>query len=223
MKTLIRTLHPEVKVIDQAKGIVDYVSSDETVDHHREIIRAGGWRFTYFKKNAPFVDSHNYNCIDRQLGKVIDFRVQDGRLVERVQWAIDVPDNKLAQLGWKMTLGGYLKAVSVGFIPIRSASSYDSDPSDWREHLSQLGLTEETGVRRIYLEQEQYELSACIIGANPNALARAYKGGAIGDEDLENLSKFGVERETAEGPDHPVEGSTAKQRARLALLMQLTE
>jgi hypothetical protein len=56
MNKLIRTIHPEVKVVDASKGIVDYVASDESVDSYREIIRANGWKFTNFKKNAPFVD-----------------------------------------------------------------------------------------------------------------------------------------------------------------------
>jgi hypothetical protein len=45
-----------------------------------------------------------------------------------------------------------------------------------------LGLPPDCPARRIYLEQEQMELSACIIGANPNALARAYKAGVIDDD-----------------------------------------
>src|SRR5882724_11029049 len=110
---LIRTIHPEVRVIDKAKGIVDYVASDETLDSYREIIRADGWRFTHFKKNAPFVDSHDYNTIGNLLGKVTDFKIEKKQLVERVQWAVD-SDSDLAKLGFSLTEGGYLKAVSVG-------------------------------------------------------------------------------------------------------------
>ena len=63
------------------------------------------------KKNAPFVDSHDYSTFEKLVGKVIDFRVdaRKGQLVNRFQWAVDVPDNQLAQLGWKMTESGYLK------------------------------------------------------------------------------------------------------------------
>ena len=100
---LIRTIHPEIRIVDASKGIVDYIASDETIDSYREVIRADGWRFTMFQKNAPFVDSHNYHCIDKLLGQVIDFHIEGRQLVERVQWAIDVEDNKLAKIGWKMT------------------------------------------------------------------------------------------------------------------------
>ena len=47
---LIRTIHPEIRVIDEAEGLVEYVASDESIDSYREIIRAKGWKFNLFKK-----------------------------------------------------------------------------------------------------------------------------------------------------------------------------
>jgi hypothetical protein len=173
---LHRTLHPETRVLDARKGIVEYVASDETLDQQGEVIRAKGWRFTHFPKNAPFVDSHDYGTIGKCIGKVIDFAVKGKRLIETVQWAVDVAENQLAQFGWKMTAAGFLKAVSVGFNPVRSLRPGDKG---WSAELSDLGLSDSTEVRRIYVEQEQIELSAVILGVNPNALARAYKGGVI--------------------------------------------
>jgi hypothetical protein len=184
MKSLTRTIHPEVRIVDEERGIVDYVASDETIDYYKEIIRASGWRFTNFKKNAPFVDSHDYSSIDKVLGKVIDFGIEKKRLVERVQWAIDVPENGLAQLGWKLTLGGYLKAVSVGFFPVKMVSKFGGDAAAWAAQLKELGLDSESPVRTIYLEQEQCELSACVIGANPNALAKACRDQFVDKDDL---------------------------------------
>lgn len=210
MKKLIREIHPEIKIVDAAKGIVDYVASDESLDSFREIIRADGWRFTRFRKNAPFVDSHDYYSLDKLLGKVIDFRVEGRTLVERVQWAIDVAENKMAQLGWKMTQAGYLKAVSVGFFPVRYVFPDGSD--NWKSQLKDLGLAENTPVRTIYTEQEQIELSAVIIGANPNALAKAYKSGAIDDSDLDTLSQEYSKRQTAPAADPPADAAEAYQR-----------
>ena len=48
MKT-IRSLNAEVKIVDAAKGIVDYIASDESIDSYAEIIRASGWKFTRFE------------------------------------------------------------------------------------------------------------------------------------------------------------------------------
>jgi hypothetical protein len=218
---LVRTIHPEIRVLDAAKGLVEYVASDETVDSYREIIRADGWRFDLFKKNAPFVDSHDYSTLEKLLGNVVDFKVAGKKLVETVQWAVDVTDNKLAQLGWKMTAAGYLKAVSVGFYPVRMATRWDSDQSGYLSELTSLNLAPESGVRAIYQEQQQIELSACIIGANPNALAKSYKAGVLDDADLEFLSIETAKRETDNAATDPADAAKSRQRARTAFLVEL--
>lgn len=180
-----REIHPEIKILDEAEGLVEYVASDETLDHCREIIRADGWRFTFFRKNAPFVDSHGTYSISQLLGSVVDARVEGKRLIEVVKWAHDVPENKLARIGFAMTKAGHLKAVSVGFKPLH----YITDYAEIRAMAEDMGIAPETaaGIRCIYTEQEQMELSACIIGANPAALARAYHAGAINDADLDEV------------------------------------
>ena len=50
------------------------------------------------------------------------------------------------------------------------------------------GALDAAQLRAVYLEQEQIELSQCVIGANPNALARAYKAGCLTEEDLDDLA-----------------------------------
>ena len=221
MNKLTRTIHPEVRVLDAAKGLVEYIASDETLDSYREIIRADGWRFTNFKKNAPFVDSHDYSTIEKLLGNVVDFRVAGKKLVETVQWAVDVADAKLAQLGWKLTASGYLKAVSVGFFPVKQVTRWDADQAGYLAELTSLGLAPESGVRAIYQQQEQIELSACIIGANPNALAKSYKAGVLNDADLEFLCEENTKRETDGLATDPADAISSRLRARTAFLMDL--
>lgn len=220
MNKLYRTLHPEIRVIDSKAGIAEYVASDETIDSYREVIRASGWRFNRFQKNAPFVDSHDYGTLENLLGKVVDFAVRGKQLVETVQWAIDVADNKLAQLGWKMTEAGYLRAVSVGFMPTRFLTKWDAQDArkrgEWLAQLGELGLGEDQAPRTIFVEQEQVELSACIIGANANALAKSYKAGFIDDETLDKISLMQSKRETAGATDDLADVALARQRVRAA-------
>jgi hypothetical protein len=151
---------------------------------------------------------------------VIDFRVEGSQLIERVQWAIDVAENQLAKIGWKMTEAGYLKAVSVGFMAVRYISKWDSNPDMitlWNQQLKELNLDpNKTPCCCIYLEQEQYELSACIVGSNPNALAKtaqAYKAGILSDEDINTLSLETSQRETAHPADSPALAAWAIERA----------
>ena len=179
-------LHPEVRIVDAQAGLVDYIASNEAIDCYDEVIAATGWRFTRFAKNAPFVDSHNYWTIEKLLGSVVSAKVEGKNLVERVQWAKDVQENRLAQIGWKMTLGGFLKAVSVGFYPVRWVRN---GGEGWSAACQQLGIKADDAakIRYIYLEQEQIELSACIIGANPEALAKAHTEGVVKDADLAGI------------------------------------
>ena len=214
-------LHPQIKVIDQAKGLVEYVASNEAIDSYNEIIRADGWKFNRFAKNAPFVDSHNYGSIDCLLGKVVDYAVQGKNLVETVQWAIDVPSNELAQKGFQMTSAGYLKAVSVGFMPTKYVTKWDSNPTAFQEQCEALNLAPKDNVRVIYLEQEQIELSACVIGANPDAVARAYKAGILDDAWLEKISTSLAKRKIADSTDSPAAVEKARQRVRTATMMEL--
>lgn len=234
-KTLRKEIAVEAKVLDSGSGIVEYVASDESIDSYGEVIRASGWRFDRFAKNAPFVDSHSYYNIADLLGKVVDFRVDGKRLVETVQWAIDVPSNSKARIGWDMTRAGYLKAVSVGFVPRRMVSKWDSDKAGWMAQLKDLGLHEEQGVRAIYIEQEQIELSAVIIPANPNALmqvAKAYKAGCITEADLLALSRSCVGNHSPSNPttdnassasDPGPADDTAKARARAAFVERIQQ
>jgi len=178
-----RSLNVTARILSEADGTVEYVASDATLDSYQESILSSGWRFNLFHKNSPFVDSHNYFSIESLLGKVISARIEGGQLIETVQWAKDIAEHKLATIGWKLTVGGFLKAVSVGFRSIKSAFPNDAG---WNGFVAQAGLTapDAAKCRRIFVEQEQLELSACVLGANPSAVAKAYHAGCIKDADL---------------------------------------
>lgn len=213
-KTLRRVIHPEVRVVDEKKGLVEYVASTETLDSYREVIRADGWKFDHFKKNAPFVDSHDYGTIDKLIGRVVSFEVRGKKLIEVAQWAIDVADNTLAQRGFAMTQAGYLKAVSVGFWPVKYVSRWDSNASGYLTELNKLDIKpDDVGApRTIYLEQQQIELSACIIGANPDALCKAYKAGIIDDAFVNFLSVEQTKRTTDRSAVDAADAERSRQR-----------
>ena len=227
---IVRTIHPVCKVIDAKKGVVQYLASDESLDSYREIVRAAGWQFDRFRKNAPFVDSHDYSTVKNLLGCVTDFSVdtKKSQLVETVQWAIDVADNDLARLGFAMTEAGYLKAVSVGFAPVKYASRW-SDESDWQDAVNLLKLSagDAAVAQIIYLQQQQLELSACILGANGNAVAKAYAGGALSDQDLDRLTDVAektlsqtVVRSTGSAPADPADGAANLVRQERAAFLR---
>jgi hypothetical protein len=218
----IRRQIPTVaRVLDDKAGTVEYVASDESLDCYGEIVRANGWKFTHFAKNAPFVDSHDYSSITKLLGQVVDFRVEKNQLVEVVAYSRE--PGTLAEWAYKMVRDGFLKAVSVGFVPVNMATKYDSNQSAFISQITELKLDPQTAakLRAVYLEQEQIELSQCVIGANPNALAKAYKAGCLTDEDIDKFSAMKANFETVIPADDRADAGVTRRRAKLALLAEI--
>lgn len=91
------------------------IFSTASVDRHGEIVMQN-WDLKYFKKNAVFLDSHNYNSIEHILGKVKKIGIKEDKLQGDVEFCLDNPKGLLA---YKMALGGFLSATSVGFIPLQ--------------------------------------------------------------------------------------------------------
>lgn len=213
-------LKAEVHVLDEKAGIAEYIASDQTIDSDREIVKASGWRFDQFQKNSPFVDSHNYSSIEYKLGEVVDWKIDGDRLIETVQWITGVPEHRLATIGWKMTVAKMPPACSVGFLPLTAVNR--GSGKAWQDACASVGqdATKTTAVR-ICLAQQQKELSAVILGANPNAVAKCYKLGALTDEDLETISNEHAKRETANATDDPADVAKARQRAQTAFLLGL--
>lgn len=163
-------LHVRTSVPKDAgnEPIVDFISSDESLDRYNEIITADGWVLDTYLKNPVFQDSHDYSTILRTIGKATVTQVRDGKLFQRIQFAIDA--NPLAKIAYALYKGGFLNAVSVGFVPVK-----------WQNGDANSGFA------RKYTKQILLETSAVAIPANPNALQLAYDAGAIEKRDLREL------------------------------------
>ena len=221
-KTLRREFNVVPRVLSEAEGTIEFVASDETIDCYGEIVRVNGWKFTHFQNNAPFVDSHDYSCIEKLLGQVIGSRVENNQLVQTVKYA-RLPGT-LSDFAFKMCRDGFLKAVSVGFVPVRTVSRYDSNPAGFQQQIAELKLQPADAGRLqcVYLEQEQLELSQCILGANPNALAKAYKAGCLSEQDLDTLSaKIAHVNKPASSATSRADAEEAARRARTAYWLEL--
>jgi hypothetical protein len=87
--------------------------------------------------------------------------------------------------------------------------------------LKELGLPADAPVRTIYTEQEQVELSCCVVGSNPNALAKALRAGAINRADIETLSLEYSQRENGRAADSPAPAAPVPEQARARFLEEL--
>lgn len=195
-RTGLRTLL-QVEVREAEAGApaatLDFVASTATLDRYHEVIEPAGWRLDTYRRNPVFQNAHNYGDILFTLGKAVSTEVRTlsggPALCQRIEFATEV--NPVARIAYGLYRGGFLNAVSVGFIPLR-----------WEDPPSPCGFgaagggneakgTEGRGKpRRRYLEQELLEVSAVAIPANPDALVLGLKSGAIGKADLQEAAEL---------------------------------
>ena len=155
---------------------LDFIASTATLDRYREVIEPSGWRLEAYRRNPVFQNAHNYGDILFTLGKALVTEVravgEQQALCQRIQFATEV--NPVARIAYGLYKGGFLNAVSVGFIPLR-----------WEDGGSETDTKGAPAPRRRYLEQELLEVSAVAIPANPDALALGLKSGALRKSDLQ--------------------------------------
>ncbi|HSU55848.1 MAG TPA: HK97 family phage prohead protease [Candidatus Dormibacteraeota bacterium] len=149
--------------------VLDFVSSDATLDRYQEIISPAGWKLDNYLRNPVFQNAHQYGDILHTLGKATVTEVRNGKLFQQIEFACDI--NPMAKIAYGLYRAKFLNAVSVGFVPVRWENGNDKTP-----------------YTRRFMEQELLELSAVAIPANPNALALGLKSGAIEKSDLRNLA-----------------------------------
>ena len=159
-------------------GTIDFVSSSAAVDRYHEVIEPGGWRLENYLRNPVFQNAHKYGDVVHTLGRALKTAVVEagGRpvLAQRIEFAVE--SNPVAKIAYGLYKGGFLRAVSVGFVPLR-----------W-EDMDGKGGGE--GVRRRYLEQELLEVSAVAIPANPEALALGLRSGGLDGDDVADVVKL---------------------------------
>src|SRR5512146_1397712 len=114
----------QVEVRDAAgssAATLDFVASTATLDRYHEVIEPAGWRLDSYRRNPVFQNAHNYGDILFTLGKALSTEVRSiaggQALCQRIQFATDV--NPVARIAYGLYKGGFLSAVSVGFIPLR--------------------------------------------------------------------------------------------------------
>ncbi|HKQ38270.1 MAG TPA: HK97 family phage prohead protease [Verrucomicrobiae bacterium] len=184
-KGLRAELPVDVKPDPTDADILHMRASDETLDRYQEVIVASGWRLENYLKNPVIQNAHQYGDIIFTIGQALKTWVSGKDLLQT--WKFASRENPFAKIARDLYRGGYLRAASVGFVPIR-----------WEDG------KEKSGFKRRYLEQELLEVSAVGIPANPNALALAVKDGAVEKSDLQELSV--VLRHLESKADTPVRG-----------------
>lgn len=140
----------EVKMADTKNGEFEVIASTDDIDRHGEVIQQDGWKLDNYKKNPVILVDHWYS-VDKIVGKATDIRIEGGKMIVRGEFA-DTPRGQEVR---KLYESGFLKTVSVGFIP----------------------LARDEQNRDIITSAELLELSFVPVPANPEALDNLKKLG----------------------------------------------
>ena len=133
---------------------MEFCLSDESVDRMGDIISAGGWDTTNFRRNPVALFSHR---ADFPIGRWTDLRVDGSELRGKLVMAPEGTSPRIDEIR-KLIDAGILRAVSVGFRPIERQDRKNEHGHYIGEH---------------FLRQELIETSLVAIPANANALAIA--------------------------------------------------
>jgi len=188
MELIHKTLDFEVKQVGDPKDrTLEFLGSTADVDRYGDVIEVEGWDLKNYKKNPVFLWTHDYK--QPPVGKAVKVGKTEKGLLFQVKFPT-AEEYAFADTIYKLYLGGYLRATSVGFRDLEREPLTDKEGR-------------QTGFR--YKKQELYELSAVPVPANPNALVMAVQKGVVSSQEVESLAivakKSGQEEQTAQPPE----------------------
>lgn len=147
----------ELKEVDAATGMRDIavVISTAAQDRDDDIIAVDGWEIDSYLKNPVVLYGHDYRGLP--IAQALEIGVTDGKLVALDRFTpADV--NPFGYTVYRLVEGGFLRAASVGFRPIKYLWNDDHKGYD-------------------FAEQELLEHSFVPVPSNPEALVAAAAGG----------------------------------------------
>jgi len=151
--------------------VLDYVCSDERVDRMGDIIKQKGWDLNNFKTNPVIMGFHNYSTYP--VGNSLKTKVDEGKLKMAVLFASAEID-EAADKAFRFAKSGFMKAGSVGFLPIEY--HYPDDKERETLGMNKYGV--------VFDKSELMEFSVCGVPANPGALQESINKGLTTKKDF---------------------------------------
>ena len=160
--------------------VVEFIATKEVVDRDKEIVKVKGISLKEFKKNPVILWSHDRR--ELPIGKAVQTTKSGDELKIKVEFA-DAEANPKADMVYRLVKGGFLSAVSIGFMPDFDEITY-VEPKRGKKNQA----------RRIFNKVELTEMSVVNIGANQDSLATgksfsdALEGKVITEEEYKSLT-----------------------------------
>jgi HK97 family phage prohead protease len=146
-----------IRAADDGTRTVRFVLSDSSVDRMGDTISAAGWELDSYRRNPVILWAHDSN--QPPIGRMKSVFINGDRLIGDVEFA-SAETYEFADTIYRLITEGFIKAGSVGFVPI-----------DYKFSGSRPGGID-------FKRQELLEFSIVPVPANANALieARSYRG-----------------------------------------------
>jgi HK97 family phage prohead protease len=147
-----------VKSIDVQKRQIRVLASSADLDRDKERILPTAFkeRLSIYQSNPVVIAAHSHRLSDGKpsvIGRAVSVWVDKESL-----WAvIEFAQTELAEQYWQLYRDGYMKAVSIGFIPL-----------EWMDEKD-----EKLGYIRTHTKVELLEISCVSVPSNPQALTRS--------------------------------------------------
>lgn len=178
----------DIKSIDAEKRTVRALVSTGDLVRDNAIVLPSAWerRIGFYQANPVLLWCHPWSgeAIDRApwvvIGKAIQIDIEPDGLYCTFQYAYD--ENPQARLVFDLVAGGYLRAFSVGFQPVRSVKKYSSETDKASLPEYARAALENGDASEVFTEVELWEVSQVWIGSDRRALAQAVRDGRVDRE-----------------------------------------
>ncbi len=150
----------EIRAANEAKREITFVASTESIDRYGDSLKTSGWKLENFRRNPVILWSHRN--ADPPIGRCTEIHVEASpapALVASIEFAAKEVYS-LAETVYQMYRAKFLRAVSVGFLPLAPPSlirDEEGTPTGGYEFTS----------------QDLLEISCVNVPANADCIARA--------------------------------------------------
>ncbi|MFZ5451467.1 MAG: HK97 family phage prohead protease [Thermodesulfobacteriota bacterium] len=156
------------QVGDPAERVLEFIASTAQVDRYGDIIEVEGWELDNWLKVPVILYGHDYGGFP--IGQGISAIKDPLRgLVIQAKFAT-AQENPEADIAYRLALGGYIRAVSVGFMDLEREPILDNEGN-------------RTGWR--FKRAELLEVSLVAVPANPGALIVPVQKGLLTQQEAE--------------------------------------
>ena len=156
--------------------------STNAIDRYMEVIDPDGMDARNFRKNPVVLWAHDYT--QPPIGKALWIKKEGDGIVSKVKFA----NTPKGQEIFSLYKDGFMKAFSIGFIPIETENMQDDDMVDDPDMPKKPKKP-----KKIYKKWELLEYSAVPVPANPEAVALCVQRGLIKSEDAPAILERGFD------------------------------